>query len=693
MFLAYWRDWKFVQDLTQGTLDTLIYDPQRNMLTFPEGIRICWGPSRVGSKGVQDRVWWSYSDPETGDIWVAKSDKDFTHWEERQRLLFVPSGSTNPSVVFDNDGRYIVVAEFLPAGSEQKEIWLYEPPYSGYGIRRIVDGQYPVLVRDIYGEIFLFYQAVDRNRILYRKSSEAFAVEHNFETSNNELFPRGFRIHHTERSPYHDIYKYLMFYRAGGEELPRYKMSHPIDVYTVGLDLYITDSWGRGISGVHVEIEGQSHVTNKNGLVTFYKLPYNTSIEIKLSHPFLGPGDTQYIFIPESAKGTHVTHSLFFTKPKPKENLGVRIGLKGIEWQGTIFELRRRVEKLSPYINLRVEWESMLIPAYMLVYSGNIYEPVYSLRHHNTGSNRREALVWQEKGQFADQDVTVDIYAEAKKRPGIMLRVSGSSSRETGYVGCYNYSNNYLEIHRYLNGASRSIATKEMTIDQNKWYTLRMQAIGDSLKLKIWEKDWEKDTEEPDTWDIETTDSAITSGYAGVFDFDADGTSYWANYSLNGELADFSYLVGDLVGNMPVGWTLQFGTASRWTTEIKSVEVWDIEAVPGTTVQLSGQTSQTNQEGLAPFYDLQGGSVQSYEITHPNYPEISTGAVLIPEGEFDFIPMKIYEKPWDGHALEEVKVHVDLDVNLVAINIEYRQPKESVSVSVGLTSILWVEVE
>ena len=256
-------------------------------------------------------------------------------------------------------------------------------------------------------------------------------------------------------------------------------------------------------------------------------------------------------------------------------------------------------------------------------------------------------------------------------------------------MGYFRHPTGNLEILRYTNGTSSgSLVTKSMTILQNKWYTLRMQAIGNNLKLKI----WEKDTEEPDTWDIETTDSAITSGYAGVFDFDANGTSYWANYSLNGELADFSYLVGDLIGNMPVGWTLQFGVASRWTTEIKSVEVWDIEAVPGATVQLGDQISQTNQEGLAPFYDLQGGSLQDYEITHPDYSEISTGTVLIPDGEFDFIPMKIYETPWDGHSLEEVKVHVDLDVEWVDIDIEYPQPTESASISAGLTNILWVEV-
>ncbi len=31
----YWRNWKFIQDLSQGTLDTLIHDAQKDMLTFP----------------------------------------------------------------------------------------------------------------------------------------------------------------------------------------------------------------------------------------------------------------------------------------------------------------------------------------------------------------------------------------------------------------------------------------------------------------------------------------------------------------------------------------------------------------------------------------------------------------------------------------------------------------------------------
>lgn len=357
--MAHWRDWKISQDLSKGILETLIYNTSLEMLTFPEGIRICWGPSRLGRKGVHDRVWWSYTDPETGDIWVAKSDKNFMYWEEHQRLLFVPSGSTNPSMIFNDDGHYTIAVEFLPAGATQEEIWIYEPPYSGAGIRQIAQGQYPVLGKDVHGEIFLFYQAVDGGQILYRKSSEAFTVEHNFETSDNELLPRGFRIYHKEVSPYHDTYKHLMFYQVSGEDLPRYKMSAPTDFYTVGLDLYITDSQGRGISGVRVEIEGQSHVTNADGLVTFFDLPFDANVGVKLFHPSMGVGDTQNIFIPESAKGTHITRALLFTNPKIKENLGMQTGLTGIEWIGTEFVELPLQEKLGLGVDLGIGWEGI----------------------------------------------------------------------------------------------------------------------------------------------------------------------------------------------------------------------------------------------------------------------------------------------------------------------------------------------
>ena len=347
-----WKYWSYIENTKeQFDLEEIIgLITKPHMLTVPDEIDMA-----VDSKG---NLWITYR-ANDGAIYLARANDTLDDWVYHEQLLYVPSGSTYPTIVFDNNDRHVIVAEFLPAGSEQKEIWIYEPPYSGDGVRRIVDGQYPVLAKDVHGEIFLFYQAADGDQVLYRKSSEAFAAEHDFETSDNELFPRGFRIHHIEVSPYHDIYKHLMFYQADGEALPRYKMSSPTNFYTVGLDLYITDSQGQGISGVRVEIEGQSHVTNTEGLVTFYKLPYNTIVEIKLSHPSMGVGDTQNIFIPESAKGTHVTHSLFFTKPKSKENLGVQTGLTGIEWIETELVEVPIQEKLGLGVDLGIEWEGL----------------------------------------------------------------------------------------------------------------------------------------------------------------------------------------------------------------------------------------------------------------------------------------------------------------------------------------------
>jgi hypothetical protein len=483
-----------------------------------------------------------------------------------------------------------------------------------------------------------------------------------------------------------------MFYQADGEDLPRYKMSSPTDFYTVGLDLYVTDSQGQGISGAIVEVEGQSGITNKEGLVTFYKLPYNTIVEIKLSHPSMGLGDTQHIFIPENAKGTHVTHSLFFTKLKSKENLGVQTGLTGIEWQGTIFELTHQVEKLSPHINLGIEWESMLIPAYVLVYSNWEDFPVYGLNGMvvSNGTTIGNGLVWIEKGVSSNQDVQCDVWYETgdQARANILLRASVNMNGIDGYA-CGYIDGFGIWMGKLVNGVHTWIGNVSKNVQPNKWYTARFSAEGSTLRYKI----WERGTVEPSAWDLVVSDSSISEGYAGINGGNPDPGRFckWDNFILNGSLETFDTIENGSVS----GWDLLLDVSSRWHFEaIEELVGYNrvYEVVPNATVQIGDQTSQTNQEGLAPFYDLQSGSLQDYEITHPDYPEVSKGTILIPEGEFNFIPLKIYEKPWDGYALEELKVHADLDVTWVAIDIEYPQPKDSVSVSVGLTSILWVEV-
>ena len=311
----------------------------------------------------------------------------------------------------------------------------------------------------------------------------------------------------------------------------------------------------------------------------------------------------------------------------------MRTGLTGIEWQGTIFELRHRVEKLSPHINLGIEWESMLIPAYVLVYS---------------------------EIEVVDTHKTDEIF---------------DTSNLTG--------NTYTNIYNVVEFLSDSIlASIYIKTNAAGTYRVRFQNEGGTvtyydISLSNCPAQSMVEFELPEQL-------SITAGSRyRVFVNRPSSTAYAEGNGYEGNL--WRNITGAFGGTVFASWVnaMGFGFISY---------EYDYKIVPGATVQLGEQISQTNQEGLAPFHDLQGGSLQSYEITHPDYPEVSKGTILIPEGEFDFIPLKIYEKPWDGYALEEVKVHINLDVNLVAITIEYPQPTETVSVSVGLTNILWVEV-
>ena len=143
--------------------------------------------------------------------------------------------------------------------------------------------------------------------------------------------------------------------------MPFYVASQIENIYTVGLDLYIIIWDGSPLEGAIVEVEGQSEITNKEGLVTFYKLPYNTVIEIKISHPTLGEGDLSYLTISESAKGSHLYTFVYFKNPT-KEHLGMQTGLTGIEWQGTIFEESLVKDIIGIQANFGIEWEEMAKP-------------------------------------------------------------------------------------------------------------------------------------------------------------------------------------------------------------------------------------------------------------------------------------------------------------------------------------------
>ena len=99
---------------------------------------------------------------------------------------------------------------------------------------------------------------------------------------------------------------------------------------------------------------------------------------------------------------------------------------------------------------------------------------------------------------------------------------------------------------------------------------------------------------------------------------------------------------------------------------------------------------------MAEFFDLDGNQLYDYEISHPDFEGISKGTILIPEEERDFIPVRIYNNPWDG-LIKGRGIQPSLgDISTLWHQVEFEeiQAKASdIKTNASLQSILWVEVE
>src|SRR5690554_1248546 len=171
--------WFELEDnLIEGRFDFLEYkeEPPPKGIILQRDISVAMGPETLGTPGDLSRIWVAFTDQETGEIYLARSNADYNQWEEYLRIIYAPSGSYQPALEFEESGHYLMSVTLIPAGYTDPEIWLVRYPYSGDGIRRIGFGQGSRLGRNVYGEVFLFYQNLDKSQILYRKSSDNFNI-------------------------------------------------------------------------------------------------------------------------------------------------------------------------------------------------------------------------------------------------------------------------------------------------------------------------------------------------------------------------------------------------------------------------------------------------------------------------------------------------------------------------------------
>ena len=130
----------------------------------------------------------------------------------------------------------------------------------------------------------------------------------------------------------------------------------------------------------------------------------------------------------------------------------------------------------------------------------------------------RFAMSWDEVDSDAErQDIEILVRVQSTVSDSFQAyligRGSGTSTSETAYVGMLNFDSNQLEIFKFDNATYTQIATASMTLNADTWYWARLRINGSDLKLRV----WADGDSEPGTWDISTTDTAITGdGWAGL---------------------------------------------------------------------------------------------------------------------------------------------------------------------------------
>lgn len=220
-----------------------------------------------------------------------------------------------------------------------------------------------------------------------------------------------------------------------------------------------------------------------------------------------------------------------------------------------------------------------------------------SLEHTITTTARR-LLSWDDIDVDADRDnseVLLRIRANAivADQFGVVIRGSGSEGSETGYI-CHIASPADLRISRIVAGTITSIANVSVTtIVADEWNTIRFRADGINLKAKIWSSE---QAQEPAAWNIETTDSNITSaGWVGV--------SNVANYGFrdhddiaiatNSDTAIFE-IVGDVRETQSAMLVLSAGITDARTTQISTLILAE---------ELNQAPSRITQQALLVMYE------------------------------------------------------------------------------------------
>lgn len=147
---------------------------------------------------------------------------------------------------------------------------------------------------------------------------------------------------------------------------------------------------------------------------------------------------------------------------------------------------------------------------------------------------QRHLLTWDpvDSDPSSDYEVLARVRVNNATNGGwkLLARASGASGSEDGYFADV-FNGSTLRIGKWVAGAFSSLASVSFSYSADTYYWMRFRVEGTALKVRIWTG---RPEDEPEIWDINTTDSSLTtSGWAGMF-----GTTSNADFDVN---IDFDY--------------------------------------------------------------------------------------------------------------------------------------------------------
>jgi len=227
--------------------------------------------------------------------------------------------------------------------------------------------------------------------------------------------------------------------------------------------------------------------------------------------------------------------------------------------------------------------------------------------------NNTNLGVWTYAGLTeADQEVVVNITQQSANNEiaGAVLRCADSSNFYYADIG--NSSGN-LEIGKDIAGTFTSLGTVAFSSAFGTKYTIRFQAIGTTLRAKI----WNALSAEPAPWNLTLTDSSLASGLFGVC-LAPNGSSSCTFDTFLATNGDTSSSITSSFGAELRGLTAPANNANLVpATDISAYEMWSLQidaVATGGTLTFQGSNDNVNFVSV-PAYNAAGALVTSSTIT------------------------------------------------------------------------------